>query len=772
MFDVTTARQIDYSDANGQLLQATVFKDRVEKGLWYLVPVPRLRVDNGQPVFSLTKYTSNGGGIAGACVFEVELVSPEDAKRAAQEQIPEITNWGQFTWVSGNTFFDFVWPVDGQPVGQQIAVTPSLFDTNVARFQVKLDTEEKLNSFVKAFSGEGGLSGFSIIYEMGVLTRLLGASATIKYVASAAIEYERKYETRKDTWGKSHSVLVKVKQILKQSGAGDVQVQRGAGGSEELVARVREWAWSTLETQVADAIESTRLLLAQGNDNPVSATNDFTATYSEDTIVEWSTPVSRFLPSFDADTWSKVYHEVDNRQLMVSFELVGDPTNADGGLKFVDVVVTVKYPTRTTDNTFTLSLKNRGPSSFTYVAPGGGSFDQNYEYKYQVNYPNGESFTSEWIKSSDTRISFRPNRLGIRKVSFMGSGVPFGGTSKFAVNKIFIDFFETPPVGEKPKLQTKEMTENDVAVIFTTAYHVPITNTYDYRLRYQLTSGDMISVQPNEQFGSANADQIFVRTPQEHLTSFALRALSTKTGDGFLAIDANAAYFDKQNPSQPTPSNYSWDGWVPEPQPGLAPSEPWSFKAQPDPQTAFFQLNGQVNYGDGTVFTLFNVNVPFSRGPLILKDTEEVYSVEIFTNQIDWTKVYRVTVNVFQLRDVDGRLTVDVKAPEERVAMIAARASGDPTTLAAASRDLIPYTILPPEDDVPVKSLPLFYTLNKLRSDPEVLFYFNADYVMNDGTVKGTGDMKVTNKLQIHLPAEASEPPGGVQALRVKVAAK
>lgn len=774
MFDVTTARQIDYIDADGVPQQATIFQDRIDKGRWYLVPVPQLRWDNQQPAFSLTRYTSNAGGVAGACAFEVELVSPQAAKRAAQDQVPDIHDWGQFTWVSGNALFEYEVQEQGKPVARQLSVTPSLFASNAARFHIELESEEQLNTFISAFSGTGGLSNFSVYYSMGVLTQLLGAEATVSYVASAAIEYERTFESRKDTWGKSHSVLVEVRQNLRQSGAGKVEVKRGAGGSDELIQLVRDWAWSALETQVADAVESARLL-AQGNgQNPVSATSDFTTTYSEDTVVEWSTPVSRFLPRFDSATWNKVYREVDNRQLMVTFELLGDPTGEDGKPQFQDVEVTVRYPTRTTDNSFRLGLDGALPTSVTYTAPGEGNFDPRFEYRYRVNFTSGEPYLSDWIADTSTRISFRPNRFGIRNVSFIGSSVPFLGAASGSVSKIYIDFFETPPQGEKPKLQTKEMTANGVAVTFNSTYYTPITNTYNYRLRYQLKSGDVITVQPNEVFGSENADQVFVLTPNDHLVSFCLRTITARDGVGFMSIDANAAYFDQQNPSQPAPPNYSWDGWVPPPGPGLATSEPWIFKAQPDPQTAYFRLNGMVVYGDGELFTLADINVPFSRGPLILKDNEEAYSIEIITSRVDWSQVNQVAVNVFQMRSSDGALSALEQHPSlERFAMITARSEGNPTVLADAPRNLLPYSILSPAAETPVKSLPLYYTLYRQRNSSSVSFYFNADYVMKDGTVRGTGDVEVTNKLQIQLPPVPSDvppvPPGTIRGYSVEV---
>ena len=235
----------------------TVFQDREDKGRWYLVPVPRLRkdIDSDDPIFNLTKYKSNAGGIAGSCTFEVELFAPPDAKSAAERQLPGFKEWGQFTWVSGDVFFYFELPDEsGTPKSHEIAVTPSLFLSNTARFQIELPNEAAVNTFAVAFSGDGKVSNFSVLYEMGVLTLLLGAKATIKYTAKAAIEYERTYETRKDTWGKSYQVLTQIKQNLRQSGAGDVQVTKGVGGTDELVQTVRDWAWSSLEKLVADAI--------------------------------------------------------------------------------------------------------------------------------------------------------------------------------------------------------------------------------------------------------------------------------------------------------------------------------------------------------------------------------------------------------------------------------------------------------------------------------------------------------------------------------------
>ena len=763
MFDVTTARQVQYKDAYGNDLQVTVFQDRTTKSLWYMVPVPRLRIQSGQPVFNLTKYTSNGGGVAGVCNFETELFAPPEAKQAAEAQIPEISSWGEFTWVSGNASFNYDLTEDGVPTAQEIIVTPSLFDTNAARFQVELETDAALNTFIEAFTGEGNLSAFSVTYSMGVVTQLLGAKATIKYKASAAINYERTYKKTKDTWGNEKQVLTSVKQNLKTSGAGDVKVEKGLGGTNELVQMVRDWAWSSLETQVAQAIDSA-LKMAQGNENPISVLSDIDITYAEDAIIEWNTPVAHQLPRFDRQTWAKLYHEVDNRQLVIVFELVGLPENEDKKIAFKDVEVTVDYPTRMTGNSFKMAL-NDGElsSSMTYMAPGTDPYNSTFKYKYTVNYDDAPAYTSSWIESSETRIQFTPARLGIRNVTFTGSDIPFINDDKGSVKKVFIDFFEKPPAGQPSKSQTKEMTSNATDVVFASTYNVPVTNTYRFRLRYQLENNNIITIQPEAVIGTANADRVFVLDPKEHLTSFDLRALHMKDASGFISIDINAVYEDAQNSGQSNLVSHDWIGWTPDFDPdktALKTADPWIFAAQPDPATAAFKIGGLVLYGDGESQTIQDVHIPYAQKPLILNDTKEIYSVEIFSTQVDWKLVDFVTLNFFQKKPAaNGNLAELLECSALQAAV-----RDELPSMAEANRsveNIARYSILPPPA-APREPLQRYYTLYRLRSAPELEFFFNAEYVMKDGTTKSIGETTVTDKLQIHLPETATEPSGKI----------
>jgi hypothetical protein len=761
MFDITTARQITYGPNRD--LTTTVFQDRTDKNIWYLVPVPRLRVQNGQPALSLTRYLSNAGGLAGNCTFETELYAPPEALQAAEQQIPGIAGWGQFTWVSGNAFFEFEL-ADNKP--RTLAQTPSLFASNVAHFTIELANEAELNAFVSAFTTPGETSPFRVNYEMGVLTQLLGAQAVVTYKASAAIEYERRYETRSDIWGNRQTVLAEVRQTLKESGAGDVKVTPGAGSTPEVVALVRDWAFATLETQVANAVESARAL-ATGNQNPVTATSDFTATYSEDAIVEWSTPVSRFLPRFAPDLWERLYRTVDNRQLVVTFQLLGQTQAADGTPFFEDVKVEVRYPTRAEDETFFLR-PGTNESSYTYRAPGGGQFDPSYQYRFTVSFPGGvPPYPSDWITATGTQVDLRPNLFGIRNVQFVGANVPFG-VGKDAVKRVFIDFFDNPPPGSPSKLQTKEMTANgpDAAVTFTTTYHVPITETYDYRLRYVFEDGTVVTIQPAQQFGSNNADLVQVLSPASGAANLVLRAIVTEQGGGFLDINATAAYTDTQNSSPRRPLIHTWSGWAPGQARGLYSSDTWMFDAQPDPQTAFFTLNGQIVYGSGDIFELSDFNLAYAKRPLIFRDTDEVFSVRIIPDQVDWALVTAVTLNVFQMVDADENV-LDVVL---EAAMFSPAPGRRPEpvldgldaleTAGAGPTAIVSYTVLAPDQQA--KALPLYYTLRRARGAPELVFFFNATYLLADGSQRSIDRTEVTGRLQIVLPPLPPEIPAGL----------
>ncbi|GGE87320.1 hypothetical protein H1W37_06420 [Stappia taiwanensis] len=754
MFDITTVREIDY----GSDQVAYVYQDHDDPKLWYMVPVPTLRRVNGAPAFSLTSYTKNGGGIAGLCTFEMELIQPTEARRAAEEVLGDDISWGGFTWVGGTAFFYY--DIEGE--AEVLAVEPTLYGTNVAAFQVPLKTAAAVNTFKNAYSQGGGASPFRVEYDMQVLTMLLGAKATVKYVAEAAIEYQKTYKTVRDTWGNQKKVLQEVKQVMQQSGAGEVKVTLGAGSSPELEQRVRDWGWTTLENQVANTIAAAAAM-ATGPD-PVSATTSFEQTYEEDTVIDWSTPVSTFMRKFSAEEWSKLFVEVDNRKLSVVFNLIGQLSRtSDGGAVAQSITVTVDYPTRKTDNTFTLIVTDGDQSSQIYEAPGdfsGGAYNPQFTYSYVILFEDGKTYESEPVTTTDTLINLTPNNFGVRQVTFIGQDVPF--TAVTGVKSVDIDFFFAPPLGNPAIVQTKTMTANGEAnaITFDSYYDLPIGQAYTYRLRYVMDDGSVIVSQPPgalssspDNTNSGNADIVFVSDPKGLFTQFTVRAFNYpgKPAD-LLLVDVTAQYFDPANDGDKALFQNTWSNWQPS---GLLSfAEPrWNFQAVDNMNTAYFNISGTIFYSDGKSFMLDNYKQSSEYKTLTISNTVENYSVKVDIGQIDWDKVANVNLTMFQLSDEARERFGDtlprfLTKPREEM-------TSEERALAAGSQEnLILFNVLGPGQGTPTDQLERYYGIQRERSEPTVEFYYTAIYVMKDGSApRELVDQKVEGRLSVELPA-------------------
>jgi hypothetical protein len=769
MFDVTTVREIHYG--NDQVVY--VYQDHDEKNVWYMVPVPTLRRVGSAPAFALTKYTSNGGGIAGLCTFEMELVQPEEARIAAERVLGGNVIWGGFTWVGGTAFLYY--DIEGET--QVLAVEPTLYGTNVAAFQIELETDEAVKTFVNAFSHGTGATPFRVEYDMQALTKLLGAKATVIYRSEAAITYEEKYRTTKNIWGQQKKILEEIKQVLQQSGAGDVKVEMGAGATQELGQRVRDWAWTTLEQQVASTVNAAAIMAT--GPNPVSATTSFTKTYSEDTVIDWSTPVSRFMTKFTEAEWKNLYSEVDNRKLAVTFSLIGQLTRADDNLPIAKLVtITVDYPTKKTGNTFDLVVGDGARSNKTYQATGdfsGGSYNPNYKYKYVIKFNQGQDYSSDWIDSSETLINLTPSNFGTRQVTFIGQGVPFVSENpKASVKMVEIDFFFTPPIGNPALVQTKTMTANGAeqgkAVTFASYYNLPIGPLYNYKLRYMMADNSIITSGQPTSFSNApnntnsgNADIVYITDPKDLYTQFDLRTFTVAKTQPIAMVDLTAQYFDTQNDGDHALYQNTWNAWQPTGKPVIETAlPPWTFQAVDNTNTAYFNMLGTIYYSDGTSVTLSNYKQPSGVKTFMIWSDSENYSVEVFTNAIDWSAVSNVNLTLFRLTP-EAQAKFGNKLPDFFTKLRAQMTAQEQEIADRAQVDVYGFSLMATQ---PVDSFKRHYSLRRPKAQPKLEFYYTAQYIVKaDGETRTLSRQEVVDELYVNLPPlpPAGKPPGLVR---------
>jgi hypothetical protein len=499
----------------------------------------------------------------------------------------------------------------------------------------------------------------------------------------------------------------------------------------------------------------TTALAQSGGKSPVSFVGEIVRNFSEKEVVEWSFNTSHPLMAFDEETWKKVYREVDTQQLAVQFSLLGELTkNADGASIISKVQVTVQYPTKTSGNSFILTTQT---STNLYTAPGdftGGTFNNKYSYRYEVFFASGQNpFISEWIESTATIVAILPNELGIRQATFVGSNIPFTPAPPstpvgITVDKLMIDFFFQRPAGQPNKVESKVMTANgDLSkVSFSSIFDLPLTNTYTYRLTYQMSDGTTFLMEPTDQFGSANKDLLMVLNPFRE-NSFLLRAQVKKKKSKGETIDNvffDARYIDNLNKADLN-HNYDWNPPATNAS-GIASAEAWKYRAVYNPEGAYYEFNGMITYSDGDA-TVNNLKIQAVQSQLKLSPTDEPYSIQVDGSLIDWKVVDKVEVFLFQ--DAGEALP---KSAAERLFTPQIRTIVDDIKVSNPLR----YPLLNPTTQKPAEDA-RFYLIQRPRTDSSISFYYNATYIHADGTVSFTGEIEVKNQFVLVLPADGKE---------------
>jgi hypothetical protein len=649
MINIQNTKTIFYDQDKSQV---TVYGDFDDPGKWYIVPAVQFARAAGTelPEFSLLEFDTNAG-VQGLCSFTTELVVTPEAVQAVRNALGQGITIAQFDWVSAQAFFNF--QIAGED--QTINAVPSRYANNRAAFVITLPDQTWVNTFKAAFGpGQGSLSPFRVDYSVMALSKLPAVTVKVTYDSQIAFDYEKTVKVDRNVWGKETSRRSTIKEQLKQSDAGDTDVNWNVSKpSPEMQQRVLDWAWVTLEGLVEKAVDDAIRFVGEKNADQIqmSATQSFERTYSENQVIEWSILPFAQMPSFDAAQWSQVYKKGDNRSLAVSFTI----RDSLAAAKIKSVQVNVKYPTKTTGNSFLFTPTT--PTSWTFTADGTAPFTAAYEYQYIVTYEEpGKTYTSPWIPSSDTMVVLPLTALGTQTAVFIGSNIPFD-----VVDYVLIDFFFNLPSGDN-KHEQRKLVDNVTPLPIPSRTYLPSTNEYTYQLTYVMKDGKgVFLVGPQKLFPPQNSDLVTIFSPFQK-TRFTLGVVNPPAAlavPRIQYVSLTAQYKDPQN------NNFQenlWDFEVPADKTYLQ-GQPWQINIVQNPGAAI-EYNGVLLMSDGDQRPINQIRTSNYAMNFSYKDMPFTAAFDPF--QIDWAKVIKVQVDLFTLKDNPSSLADILAAVPER----------------------------------------------------------------------------------------------------------
>jgi len=739
MLNMLESRVFKYDENRREV---TVYQDDEDLNKWYIVPEPRFAqtIVSGQSVaeFTLVQYKTQQGA-AGTCTFTAELIVSPEALAAVYQNLGDEIALGQLDWQMAEAYFYY--QVSGEE--KVLNVTPSLAGTNRSAFVITLETQEEVNTFKNAFGPDGGsVSPFRIDFDVTALARLQAVTAKVTYNSQLAFEYEKEVDVDKNVWGKVTSRRETIKQELRQSDAGDVELTWGLENpSGELQQRVNDWAWVTLESLVNKAVDDALRTVGEQNADQfsLSATASFERTYTENQVIAWAFTPTQFLPKFNAQQWPLHYSEVDNRRLIVSFNILDD-LEANG---IDSVQVDVMYDGATHSHLF-----EPGEASSWILdvdgAVSGGTFDPNYEYRYIVKFTDEptKTFTSDPIPSSATEVVLPVAALGTQKATFIGSNIDFK-----EVDFVLIDFYFATPGDQPNTAQQKRMTDNTSQIVFESRTFLPSANEYNYALTYVMKNGVRYRVDPISAFPPDNRAAVTVSSPFQNRTLY-VAVLNPTDSEKIVQVQLEGTYDDGTNDINDA---NAWN-FAPNPTLGYEQAQQWILSVVGNPNGSSVRYNGFLITSDGQqrrVSNLFVQQNPF----LNLSATDEVFSVVIDPSQVQWqeNQIQQIKVDMYRIE-------------------------GDPADdLVAASVDrtqLETFTFRPATDEdgnVSSDEVPEQYYNFNYPVDGQGVYFYRATYYYADGTTKDVAQTEGDSQ-RVVLPSNADA--GEATVLRVEVAAR
>lgn len=728
MIDITQARVIYYDDDHRNV---TVYRDFTDANLWYIVPTPRLARDAvtgaSIPAFSLTEYETNEGA-RGTCAFTVELAIPEDDLDAARNSLPPGTQFGQFQWVSSESFLRF--QLEGEEV--VMSAVPSLAGSNEASFVAELRSQQEVNTFKKAFEPGSGVAPnqFLIDYQVLTLSKLVGMLATVTYDSTIAVDYQKNVTIDKDVWGQETSRRASIQETLRKSDSGKVVITPGTESpSDELLQRTNDWAFVTLEGLVSRAVDDALRSVGERNYDSFSLESvaSFERTYQENEVIEWAITPQAFLTNFTAEEWALVYRKVDNRRLVVNFTIL-DELAAAG---ITSVLLTVFYPTASTDNTH--AFRPGESLSWTFSADGTEPFDPAYQYRYTVFYTEpGKNYESDLLPGTASKVDITIADLGIQTATFIGSNIDFDQDVDF----VLIDFFFHTP-GDLPNtVEQVRMIDNTSPIAIPSRTFLRSSNQYSYQLTYVMKSKTRIVVAPQPVFAPQNRALNTITSPFVRRQANIYVSNPATAATKIQMVEAIGEYVDPLNLSATGLEN----GWSITPKAdGYSPGDVWQFDAVPNATGSYVLYNGTIFYDDGDTRSLAKIAVS-GRTSLILNAGKLPFSVDVDPYLVEWDKgVQAVEVSLF--------LSVAESQGRARAATAGAEDETQRDTLIFQAPDV-------DGDGSRLPSAHQYYTFDRTLGEP-VKYYYSIAYRMTSGETKYVQQTQDDNRVLV-LPAQGN----------------
>lgn len=705
MINIQNAFQVTYGDGK----YVTVYRDFDDPNLLFIVPIPRLAMQTVEgralPAFALTEYKNNTGA-AGSLTFAVELAIDPEARAAVIAREPS-AQIGQFKW--GDTQVYLAYSLGEKALSA--SVTPSNYGGNVATFSLTLASAEEVNVVKKVFNpGHAGVTTFGITYQVSTLAQLRGVEATVTYDPKQAAEYEKKWEvTGTDCWGNATAYRSVIEQQLDLSDSGKVEIEWFVQPDPEFEQRVNDWAYTTLEHLVQNAVDTvTRQLASASADKfTVKLLGTLTRTYDENEVVDWLITPSAYLPSFSPEEWKHHYSFVDNRQCIVTATALRDLADA----KVRALTVNVKYG----DDVWTFPFDKKSPTSQKKEFAGRfdrGKFVSTFSYSYVVDFEEGPPYKSGEIQTDNPVIEIDLNLLGTQIATFHGSNIRFVGKSGKgpAVDFVLVDFVYLPG-GDNPMVtQQQKLRANEDMLTFKSALRMPVDASYRYALTYIMEDGAPIVCSPVPVFPPSNRQDV---TLFSGVTDSSVTVSVVEDKQFFIhGYLLSARYEDTQNPGFSEAHTFYVK---PDPTREKVPDDQtWEYFGTRNSAGSTITFDGQLYVKDekGKRWTVRMDNVAIAATAdfnVLLLSNAIPYTVRFDPTLVDWETVELVQIDAYRLDPAPPGITPG---------------SGKTDVYSMTFQKMEGIKIVP--DGV--------YTFSVAPDDKSPSFHFSGTYYMKDGT--------------------------------------